>query len=226
VKPSVLVAATTTADGARLTLHRRDGVWQLRVGGHGLMSTAQTRSEAALAELGCATLAAAGRPRVLIGGLGLGFTLRRVLELVPAAARVQVAELLPAVVEWNRAHLREVNGAQLDDPRVEVVVGDVGALLAAAPAGAYDAVLLDVDNGPTALVDARNARLYGDAGLRTLARALRPGGRAVFWSAAPDRGFLKRLDAAGLQAHTQRARTYAQARRAGATLIAADRTDR
>jgi spermidine synthase len=222
VKPNVLLAETRTPDGAVLTLHRHDGHYQLRVNGHGLMTTRQTRSEAELAERGCATIRGDHPPRVLIGGLGFGFTLRRVLELLPTA-QVQVAELLPDIVVWNRAHLRAVNGALLDDPRVEVLVDDVHTVMAVAPPATYDAILLDVDNGPEPLVDARNAQLYGFAGLRLLSHVLRPGGRAAFWSASSDRPFLRRLIRAGFTAEARRSRPYVQAKRAIYTLILADR---
>jgi len=223
MKPSVLLAEATTPDGAQLTLRLHDGHFQMRVGGHGLMCTTETRSEAELAERGCAKLVDGGPARVLIGGLGFGFTLRRVLELVPAGVRVQVVELLPVVVAWNREYMRSVNGELVDDARVQIVVDDVGAVLAAAPAASYDAVLLDVDNGPFALVDAGNAQLYSTAGLRVLARALRPGGRAAFWSATPDSAFMRRLATAGFHATACAAKAYAQAKRATRTLIIADR---
>jgi spermidine synthase len=223
VKPSVLLASTTTPDGATLTLHRRDREYHLRIGGLGLMSTTATGSEMQMAELACERLGATGGRRVLIGGLGLGFTLRRVLEVAPADVRVQVAELMPEVVSWNREHLRDVNGGLLDDPRVEVLVADVFAVLTAAPAGSWDAVLVDVDNGPFALVDDGNGPLYGAPGLRATARALRAGGRAVFWSASPDPAFLRRLAAAGFRANAVGAKAHATAKRRSHTLFVADR---
>ena len=223
MKPSVTLAETTTPDGARLTLHVHDGHYQMRVDGSGLMTTTQTRSEAQLAEVACEHVGAAPGARVLIGGLGFGFTLRRVLELVHPAVRVQVAELLPQIVAWNRDYLQSVNGALLDDRRVEILLEDVVAVLTRAPAGGYDVVLLDIDNGPVALVDAGNARLYADQGLRVLSRALRPGGRAVFWSESRDRSFMRRLTAAGFRATAIGTKSYAKAKRDIYTLIVADR---
>jgi spermidine synthase len=222
VKPTIFIAETHTPAGSVVSLHKHDGAYQLRVNGLGLMTTRQNRSESELAELACAAIKPGHRPRVLIGGLGLGFTLRRVLELLPTV-HVQVAELLPDVVAWNREHLREVNGALLDDPRVEVIVEDVHTVLAMAPFGAYDAVMLDVDNGPEPFVDARNAQLYGGAGLRLLAHVLRPGGRAAFWSASADDAFVRRLTRAGFKAEARKSRAYPDAKRAIYTLILADR---
>jgi len=222
VKPTVTLAQTTTADGATLSLRMHDGQYHMRIGGHGLMSTTATRSEARLAELGCERLVKAGRKRVLIGGLGFGFTLRRVLELVTADVTVEVAELLPQVVAWNREYLQSVNGGLVDDPRVGILIEDVFALLARAAAGQYDAVLLDVDNGPDALVDPGNARLYGDHGLRVLSRALRVGGRAVFWSASPARAFMARLAQAGFRAEAVAAKAYDTSKRRNHPLFVAD----
>lgn len=222
MKPSVTLAEATTPDGSTLSLHRHDGHYQMRVGGHGLVSTTATSSEARLADLGCESVGTTGGEHVLIGGLGLGFTLRRVLELVHSDVHVQVAELLPEVVAWNREHLQSVNGGLLDDARVEILVDDVFAVLTRASAGCYDAVILDVDNGPAALVDPANARLYADQGLRVLSRALRRGGRAVFWSATPDRSFMTRLAAARFRAIAVGSKAYARARRGTRTLIVAD----
>jgi spermidine synthase len=188
------------------------------------MGTVAVSSELRLAELGCEKLGAARGARVLIGGLGFGFTLRRVLELVRPDARVEVAELLPEVVDWNRRYLQSVNGKLLDDPRVNILVEDVMAVLTRVRAGRYDAILLDVDNGPPAsIIDPATTRLYAEQGLKVLSRALRPGGRAVFWSASTDRAFLKRLTEAGFRATAVGAKSHPQAKRDTHTLFIADR---
>jgi spermidine synthase len=222
VKPTVTLAETTTPDGCKLSLRSHDGHFHLSVGGHSLMSTRATNSETRLAELGCERLGDGAGRRVLIGGLGLGFTLRRTLELVPAAERIEVAELMPEVVEWNRRFMQSFNGALVDDPRVTIVIADVYAALARAAMASLDAVLLDVDNGPSALVASGNSRLYTPVGLRVVSRALRPGGRAVFWSARPDPSFLGRLATAGFRAEAAVAKGYSKSKRAAYTLFVAD----
>jgi len=222
VKPTITLAETRTPDGARLFLQRHDGHFHMSVEGELLMSTRAWQSEAEMAELGCAAFVGGGRKRVLIGGLGFGFTLRRVLELVGPNVEVEVAELLPVMVEWNREHLSTVNGRLLDDPRVTIKIADVFAVLGAAPPERYDAVLLDVDNGPVAMVDRGNGRIYSDNGLRVLSRALAVGGRAVFWSASTNRGFMRRLIDAGFVARSLPAKAYPQAVRETHTLFVAD----
>lgn len=225
MKPTTTLAEARTPDGSRLALRHHDGHYGVFVDGDLLMSTRAWFSEAEMAELGCAGSRAGAPRRVLIGGLGFGFTLRRVLELVGPDAVVEVAELLPVMVEWNREHLSGVNGRLLDDPRVVVTLGDVYALLGKAPPGHYDVVLLDVDNGPVAMVDAGNKRIYSDEGLRVLSRALSASGRAVFWSGSTDREFMRRLIHAGFRARSIPAKAYPKAVRETHTLFVADRGD-
>lgn len=222
MKPSVVLAEAILPNKQKLSLRSHDGHYHIRVGGELLMSTTATASEARMAELAHEALGSGGGKNVLIGGFGFGFTLRRVLELVGADDHVQVAELLPEIVSWNRLHLRNVNGQLLDDPRVEIVLDDVFAVLSRAAPQTYDAVLLDVDNGPEALVDPRNERIYADPGLKTLSRAMRKGGRAVFWSAGTDESFLKRLVKAGFRADAISAKAYPQAQVKTHTLFIAD----
>lgn len=222
MKPSVVLAEAFLADGTKLSLRRHDGHYHIRVGSELLMSTTATASEAQMAELAQQALGVGVGKTVLIGGFGFGFTLRRLLELVGPRVKVQVAELLPQIVAWNREHLQSVNGRLLDDPRVEILLEDVFAVLSRAQPRSYDAVLLDVDNGPDALVDPLNARIYADPGLKILARALRKGGRAVFWSGRSDDSFLKRLRNAGFRADEIGAKAYPQARVKTHTLFVAD----
>jgi spermidine synthase len=173
--------------------------------GKSLMSSRMHGSEQALATLGCRGLAGRPEPRVLIGGLGMGFTLRAALDLLPSGASVVVAELVPAVAEWNRGPLGPLAGHPLRDPRVRLELCDVGAVLRASP-GAFDAVLLDVDNGPSPLAASDNASLYDDHGIAAARAALRPGGTLAVWSAREDRGFEHRLRHAGFSVEVERVR--------------------
>jgi spermidine synthase len=187
------------------------------------MATNAAVSEVVLAEVSCACLRGQQSPRVLIGGLGFGYTLRRVLELVGPLAKVQVVELIPEVVAWNRQFLGAVNGSLLDDPRVDVTVADVFQTITRAPAGCYDTILLDVDNGPIAMVKEGNDRLYHNRGLAAILRSLKPRGRVTFWSASPDPAFARRLVQAGFQVEIVAAKAHAHARRSDHTIYVADR---
>ena len=184
---------------------RRGPEFSITVGGEELMNSRRGGSETALGEIACAPLRDLPAPHVLIGGLGMGFTLRAALAALAPAAMVTVAELSPDVVAWAREPLAEVFGGALDDPRVRVAVGDVRGPIGEARA-AYDAIVLDVDNGPGGLVQAANDGLYGDAGLAAARRALRPGGVLAVWSAARDAAFQRRLTRAGfaVREHTAR----------------------
>jgi spermidine synthase len=149
-------------------------------------------SEEALARLACAGIRTRRAPRVVVGGLGMGYTLRAALDALPSRAEVLVAEIVPEVIAWNRGPLGELAGRPLDDPRVQVVEGDVGVLLARTRA-AVDAIALDLDNGPTALARAANGWLYEERGLRLARRALRAGGALAIWAAGVDPRFTARL---------------------------------
>jgi spermidine synthase len=196
VKPWETVDRARAPDGTELVLARRGGEWMVRAGGRVLVSSRLHGSEEALAALALARLA---RPRtVLLGGLGLGFTLRAALDRLPGDARAVVAELVPALAEWNRGPVADLAGRPLDDPRVRLQIGDVRARIAEAR-GAFDAILLDVDNGPSALAHPANDALYGDGGVRACRDALRAGGVLAVWSAGPDEGYRARLERAGLE---------------------------
>lgn len=172
-----------------------------------LMNSRAHGSEQALAERGCAAIAGQAGARVLVGGLGMGYTLAAALRQLRADAQVDVVELLPAVVTWNRGPLADLAGQPLQDPRTRVVEADVAEVLVAADQ-VYDAILLDVDNGPEGLTHGDNDRLYGDTGLRAAWRALRPGGVFALWSVAPDRGFSRRLAGVGFVSKELRVRAH------------------
>ena len=174
-----------TGDGSELTLSLLGERYAMRVDGQELMNSASHGSEEKLAVFGCAGLAKKRRARVLIGGLGMGFTARAALGALAPDAEVVVVECVAAVVRWNREILGHLAGAPLADPRLSVVDGDVVDAIAKA-ARRYDAILLDVDNGPSALSSFKNRRLYSEEGLRKARRALRPGGVLAVWSTFQD----------------------------------------
>jgi spermidine synthase len=205
VKPWELLGEARTPDGTDLRLTRHSSEFVILANGQSLMSSRMHGSEEALATFGCRRAQLLDAPAVLIGGLGMGFTLRAVLDLLPARARVVVSELMPAVVEWNRGPLGPLAGHPLRDPRVELDVRDVGATLGANP-GAFDAVLLDVDNGPTALTATTNARLYDNEGVATARAALKPDGILAVWSAQENRKFEQRLRYCGFTVEVARVR--------------------
>ncbi|MBB5537963.1 MnmC family methyltransferase [Rhizobium giardinii] len=182
--------------GGELRLKQRGSEFSIMLGTIELMNSRLSGSEEQLARLSYGRIRNRPRPHMLIGGLGMGFTLRAALAELPADGRVTVGELVPAVVGWARGPMAEVFGGCLDDPRVTIREGDVGRLIQSA-ASAYDAILLDVDNGPEGLTRKANDDLYTVAGLRAARRALRPNGVLAVWSSAPDAGFTRRLRDAG-----------------------------
>ena len=200
-----LAAATVPDDGGELRLMQRGEEYSIMSGSIELMNSRVSGSEEALANLVSARLGDAPAPDVLIGGYGMGFTLRAALASLGAKARVTVAELTPEVIAWARGPMARLTAGCLDDPRVRLVEGDV-ALLIGAAARAYDAILLDVDNGPEGLSRAANDRLYDRAGLDAARRALRPGGILAVWSSAPSATFSRRLRQAGFQVEEHRVR--------------------
>ena len=201
ITPTVLegyrpVARTATGNCA-VVLHRRARDYAITSCGQVLMANGETASERALGRVSARLLRAVPRPRILLGGLGMGFTLRALLDALPAGARVVVAELLAPVVTWNRERFGHLTDHPLDDPRVRVHVGDVARLLR--PGADWDAVLLDVDNGPEWMVQKSNQALYESRGLLRLLASLRPGAFLALWSVEPHRRFEQRLARLGLR---------------------------
>jgi spermidine synthase len=187
-----LLGEATTPDGTILRLTRRGSEYIILANGKSLMSSDMHGSEEALATFACHRARTMEEPCVLLGGLGMGFTLRAALDLLPSDAIVVVAELLPAVVEWNRGPLGPLAGHPLKDKRVRIEVGDVATTLKSS-SGRFDAVLLDVDNGPTAFAASENGWLYGDRGIAAIRAALKMDGVMAVWSAREDRKFEQRL---------------------------------
>lgn len=194
--PRVLVARADVPGSGELRLMKRGSEYSIMLGSTELMNSRRSGSEEALAELACKRIGSDGR--VLIAGLGMGFTLRAALQDLGRDAEVVVVELVPAVVGWARGPMAEIFDGSLDDPRVSIVEDDVGRVISAAE-GDYDAILLDVDNGPDGLTRAENDWLYGKEGLAAARRALRPGGVLAVWSSAPDKGFSRRLLKVGFE---------------------------
>jgi len=205
---TLLDCAPVPGNGGELRLYRRDAEFSIRITGRGeLMNSRVHGSEEALAEHTCARLGEARAPRLLIGGLGMGFTLAAALRHLGDQGQVVVAELVPAVVAWNRGPLGERAGQPLQDPRVTVREGDVARVLQT-ERQAYDAILLDVDNGPEGLTRRENDWLYGIDGLTAAWTALRPEGVLAVWSAGPDRDFLQRLQKTGFAVDELRVRAH------------------
>ncbi len=194
--PRELLGTAEVPGGPPLRLFRRGDDFMIVLDRNELMSSRMSGSEIALGTMTCARLTGHPAPRLLIGGYGMGFTLRAVLASLGADARIVVAELVPGILDWARGPMAALTGNCLDDPRVEIVIGDVGGAIAGG-SGRYDAILLDVDNGPDGLTREANDGLYTARGLAAARMALRPGGVLAVWSAGADAAFTRRLGQAG-----------------------------
>jgi spermidine synthase len=200
-----LDTAVVPGGEGELKLMRRGSEFSIMAGATPLMNSRMSSSEIALAELACERLRGRRNSRMLIGGYGMGFTLRAALAGLGADAQVLVAELVPAVLEWARGPMAELTADGLSDPRVSIHEGDVASVMASARAS-FDAILLDVDNGPDGLSRAANDRLYTLRGLEAARKALRPKGLLAIWSAAPNKEFANRLARAGFAVEEFKAR--------------------
>lgn len=203
-----LLGTAQVPGGPELRLFRHDCDFMIVLGGNELMSSRMSGSEIALAEQTCDRIKGRKAPRLLIGGYGMGFTLRAAQARLGPDAHLVVAELVPEIIAWARGPMADLAAGCLDDPRVELRLGDVRDEIAGFP-GAYDAILLDVDNGPDGLTREANDGLYSQRGLRAARAALRPGGVLAIWSAARDVAFARRLAKCGFAVDevTVRART-------------------
>ena len=205
MKPFELLGEVVSPDGTVMKLTRRGDEYLILADGAILMTSRMHGSEEALATLACQRLRALKKPSVLIGGLGMGFTLRATLDLLPPDATVVVAELVPAVVEWNRGPLGTLAGYPLKDKRARVEIGDVAVILSSA-LGPFDAALLDVDNGPAASMASSNERLYDTHGIAAAHAALKTNGVFAVWATREDRKFEQRLRDGGFHAEMHRVR--------------------
>ena len=202
-----LDSAKTPDGGQELRLKRRGREFSIMLGTNELMNSRLSGSEEALARLSCERIAGRIEPKILIGGLGMGFTLRAALAELGGDARITVAELVPAVVAWARGAMAEIFDGCLDDPRVTIRESDVGHVIGSGKS-AWDAILLDVDNGPDGIVYKGNDTLYGAAGLGAARAALKSGGVLAVWSQGPDSGFTRRLKQAGFAVEEIKARAH------------------
>jgi spermidine synthase len=192
MKPYIKLSTTKSPDGSELILYEHDGDYSIMVDRHELMSSRQYESEIELARLGCERITGRRSATVLIGGLGMGFTLRQTLDMLEPQAKVVVAELLPEVIRWNREILGKLTDHPLNDKRVTIKTVDVASVMAHSP-NAFDAILLDVDNGPEAMTTKTNHNLYSRAGIRNCLSALHTKGCLSVWSASKDESFESRL---------------------------------
>ena len=210
MKPTERLAEARTPSGTLLALYRHDGAYLVRADGVELMSTRRHLSEDRLADLACEPLATRPAARVLIGGLGLGFTLRAALRQLRHDAEVVVAELVPEVIAWNADPRYDLSAEALRDSRVHMVNDDVVAVLESNCNG-FDAIMLDTDNGPAGMLISENGPLYSSRGVARTVSALRAGGRIVYWSVDDDPRFVAALRRAGLRVDAVRVRAHATA---------------
>tara|TARA_Y100000385_G_scaffold224032_1_gene234210 strand:+ start:465 stop:1157 length:693 start_codon:yes stop_codon:yes gene_type:complete len=229
MKPYVKLGESTMSDGTVFSLHKHDGKFYLKYNGFELMSTALTFSEEMLAEVGCKKLyegksTRPKHPKILIGGLGLGFTLKRTLELVGKPATVEVAELMPPLIEWNRTFLVEHNGPLLEDPRTKITQGNLFDIISSKKKGSYDALLLDIDNTPDDLITAGNSRLYSPGFLAKIRSILTPDGCVAYWLSEPAPKFKKCLIKAGFHVEAYAAKSHEKSKRARHCIYMATRS--
>lgn len=213
MKPRNRLAEITIGSKDTLTLIEHDGAFAISFNGSELMHSRASASEKMLGTLGVARLAKEDEPTVLVGGLGLGFTLRYALQSLGPKATVEMVEIFPEVLGWYRDHLEPLNGPLLTDPRVETIEGDVAQRILNASPKRYDAILLDTDNGPVSMVAKSNKMLYSYMGVRAVKAALKPKGRVAYWSAGRDDKFEDRLRKAGFRVKAIPAKVHERAKR-------------
>ena len=204
LRPWTTIESVPTDEGALQLRRRGDREFLIVIAGRVLMTSSERVSEQALATLACAPIAWRDAPRVLIGGLGMGYTLRAALDALPATAAVVVAELNATVVAWCRGAISLLSDAAVLDPRVRIEVADVSAVIRDSPRSRYDAILLDLYEGPHAATQRPDDPFYGSAALRRSRAALTPGGMFAVWSEEPDAAFSRRFAAAGFETTTHR----------------------
>jgi spermidine synthase len=203
MKPRIKLASAPTADQGEMILYQHDQDFTIIVNNHDLMHSRRHESELELARLGCAHLSGHSENRVLIGGLGMGYTLRQVLDLLDSQSQVIMVELMDCIVEWNHTFLGKLNNHPLKDPRVDLQIADIYDLLSHSR-NKFDTILLDIDNGPEAISNSKNSQLYGYSGITACKQALRNKGCLGVWSAKPDKGFENLVMDCGFHIHRYR----------------------
>ncbi len=222
MKPIKQIATATTPDGSVLVLNQHDKDFTINVDRKELMSSRRHESEVQLAILGCRNMKRNNQPRVLVGGLGMGYTLRAALDMLKPGAKITVSELMPEVVEWNKKYMGQLTDNALNDKRVTVRIGDVVELLKES-SSTFDSILLDIDNGPAAITNIANARLYNRNGINTIINALSEKGCVAFWSSARDKTFERRLRKFGLISRFFKVPVYKGAKATPVCILVASR---
>ncbi len=225
MKPTVQIAATTAPDGTDITLYEHDGDYSIYAGRQQLMCSRQHESEFELARLGCERIASHREPTLLIGGLGMGYTLRKALDLLPPKATVVVAELLPDIIRWNRDIIGHLCEHPLHDPRVVLQAADVMEVMRQSTV-TFDAILLDVDNGPQAFTTGSNSGIYKSAGIKACMRAMHTKGCLAIWSASSDKRFENLLQKLGLNVRAYPAAASTSSKRFSRCIWVASRDPR
>jgi|TARA_B100001250_G_scaffold356795_1_gene332108 spermidine synthase len=214
LKPRVSLATAKARNGLEVLLYQHDDAFGISIGGKELMHSKVSASEICLGEIGVENLVDGMQAHILIGGLGLGFTLKSVLDHISPLVKVDIFEIIPEIINWNKTFLYNLNGALLDDSRVSVVSADVSDAIFNAEPSCYDVIILDLDNGPVAMVDENNAKLYSYSGIKSINRTLKNNGRLAIWSAGPDLNFENILKAHSVRYCTVKPKVYRGAKRA------------
>ena len=211
MNPRLRIDTARTPDGSEMVLYQHDRDFLIKINGQDLMNSRQHESELELARLGCAHLTGRKAPSILIGGLGMGYTLHQSLDMLSPHAQVVVSELLSSVVEWNHEFFGKLNGQPLGDERVDLKTGDIVKLISHSKSR-FDAILLDIDNGPSAMTDSGNRHLYGREGLQACRRALRKQGCLSVWSAEPSKKFEQLLMSCNFHVRRFRVSAYKESK--------------
>jgi spermidine synthase len=213
MKPNIKLAEAKTPNGQIIALYEHDGSFCIRMNSQEIMHSLSNASELQLGKVGAQLREDLSDPRILIGGLGLGFTLKGVLENTANTAKIEVVELIPEIIEWNKTFLKDLNGKLINDNRVELLIKDAFEVIKRSKNESYDAIILDTDNGPTALVQKENHRFYSRNGLKMIHQRIKRGGKLAIWSANNDPNFVDSLKQSNFEVETIPAKSNENAKR-------------